>query len=65
MRESLGEAEIIEHFQTFARFKTGSTASVGKMFELLEARKAELHIMQYSIKQATVEQIFNKFAQED
>ena len=35
------------------------------MFELLESEKEKLGIMQYSIKQATVEQIFNKFAEED
>jgi len=35
------------------------------MFSLLESKKAELYIMQYSIRQATVEQIFNKFAEED
>lgn len=39
LRQSLGEAEIIEHFQTFVRFKTGMNVSVGKMFNLLESRK--------------------------
>ena len=38
---------------------------MGKMFNLLESKKSELYVMQYSIRQATVEQIFNKFAEED
>lgn len=35
------------------------------MFNLLESKKPELYIMQYSIRQATVEQIFNQFAEEE
>ena len=38
---------------------------MGKMFNLLESKKSELYVMQYSIRQATVEQIFNKFAEDD
>ena len=65
LREAFGELEVIEHFQSYVRFKTGSNAHVGRLFEILEAKKQELDIMQYSIKQASVEQIFNKFAEED
>jgi ATP-binding cassette subfamily A (ABC1) protein 3 len=54
LKQALSEADIIEHFQTFVRFKTGNAVSVGKMFSLLESKKFELYIMQYSIKQATV-----------
>ena len=35
------------------------------MFEFMEEKKEELFIQQYSIKQVTVEQIFNRFAEED
>jgi len=37
---------------------------VGKMFEVLENEKVKLEIDSYSIKQATVEQIFNRFAED-
>jgi hypothetical protein len=35
LKDSLGGIEIIEHLQTFVRFKTGTNVSVGKMFNLL------------------------------
>lgn len=35
------------------------------MFDFLENKKEEFQIQQYSIKQVTVEQIFNRFAEED
>ena len=38
--------------------------SVGKMFEVLETEKTKLEVDSYSIKQATVEQIFNRFAED-
>jgi ATP-binding cassette subfamily A (ABC1) protein 3 len=47
------------------RFKTSERVSVGRLFEYLEDKKSELYILQYSIRQATVEQIFNKFAEEE
>lgn len=65
LRKEVGEIEVLEHFQTYVRFKTQDKLPVGRLFELLEAKKDELSIMQYSIRQATVEQIFNKFAEED
>lgn len=34
------------------------------MFEVLENEKKKLEIDSYSIKQATVEQIFNRFAED-
>lgn len=62
MENKFGGCEVIESFQTFIRFKVRATLSVGKMFEVLENEKDKLEIDSYSIKQATVEQIFNKFA---
>lgn len=56
---------MIENFQTFIRFKSGSSVSAGKLFDILEKGKSDLDILQYSIKQASVEQIFNKFADEN
>ena len=59
----LGEYLVIEHFQTFYRFKIKTQVSVGKVFGIFEKSKAELNIVQYSVKQATIEQIFNLFAE--
>ena len=36
---------------------------MGKLFEFFEKEKDRLNIQQYTIKQASVEQIFNKFAE--
>ena len=65
LQKALGDISIIENFQTYVRFKTMEKIQIGKMFGLLEEKKEQLGIMQYSIKQATVEQIFNKFAEDD
>ena len=64
MENRFGGCEVIESFQTFIRFKVKATLSVGKMFEVLESEKTKLEIDSYSIKQATVEQIFNRFAED-
>jgi ATP-binding cassette subfamily A (ABC1) protein 3 len=64
MESRFGGCEVIESFQTFIRFKVKATLSVGKMFEVLESEKTKLEIDSYSIKQATVEQIFNRFAED-
>ena len=57
-----GEVEELERLQTFARLKLRGKPSVGKLFAFFEKEKGRLSIQQYSIKQASVEQIFNKFA---
>ena len=54
---------MIEHFQTFYRFKIETQISIGKVFGLFETHKIELKIASYSVKQATIEQIFNLFAE--
>ena len=64
MEMKFGGCEVIESFQTFIRFKVKANLSVGKMFEVLETDKGKLEIDSYSIKQATVEQIFNRFAED-
>jgi hypothetical protein len=40
------------------------SAQLGKMFNIVQKLTQELGIQQYSLKQSTVEQIFNKFAAE-
>jgi hypothetical protein len=36
---------------------------VSQLFDFFERKKQELNIQQYTIKQASVEQIFNRFAE--
>ncbi|KAL4489354.1 hypothetical protein ABPG72_019009 [Tetrahymena utriculariae] len=58
----LGEYNIIEHFDDFYRFRILSDISIGKMFEVFENNKNDLLFENYSVKQASIEQIFNLFA---
>jgi len=64
-RQSFGEINIIEHFQSFYRFRASNNITIGNFFGLLERNKSELRIQQYSIKQGSIEQIFNNFAAEE
>jgi len=64
-RENFGEISIIEHFESFYRFKAPNQMTVGNFFGLLENNKSQLNIQQYSIKQGSIEQIFNHFAAEE
>ncbi len=63
IRSKIGEFKLIEHFQSFYRFKIETSISIGKVFGSFEANKNQLLISQYSVKQATIEQIFNMFAE--
>jgi ATP-binding cassette subfamily A (ABC1) protein 3 len=58
-----GQVGVIEHFHSFYRFKILSQVSIGKIFGTLEDNKDKLQIVHYSVKQTTIEQIFNMFAQ--
>jgi len=62
LNQQLGQVKVIEHFHSFYKFKTQPNISIGKMFDLLEENKQALDIVQYSIKQTPIEQIFNIFA---
>ncbi|KAL4488936.1 hypothetical protein ABPG72_005723 [Tetrahymena utriculariae] len=62
IKEQLGDFSVIEHFDDFYRFRIESSISIGKMFEAFEQNKSRLSIQNYSVKQATIEQIFNLFA---
>jgi len=56
------EVKLIEHFQSFYRYKISSDISIGQVFGIFEENKEKLNIMQYSVKQSSLEQIFNAFA---
>ncbi|EAS01530.2 ABC transporter family protein (macronuclear) [Tetrahymena thermophila SB210] len=64
IESSFGSFSIIEHFSNLYRFKVeNTTSSIGKLFELFEKSKKELNISSYNVRQATIEQIFNNFAE--
>jgi ATP-binding cassette, subfamily A (ABC1), member 3 len=57
------EVEELERLQTFIRLKIKGKPRIGGLFDFFETNKKRLRIQQYTIKQASVEQIFNKFAE--
>jgi len=62
LQKKFTDLSITEHFQSFYRFKIASDISIGKVFGFFEERKTEMKIVQYSVKQTSIEQIFNAFA---
>lgn len=62
LKESFNQTTLIEHFSSFYRFKINTNMSIGKVFGLFEDHKSEYDIIQYSVKQTSIEQIFNLFA---
>ena len=56
-------AEFIENNFLFKLKKTPDSKSIGFLFALLEKEKDECEITEYSIQQTSLEQIFNKFAE--
>ncbi|EGR31657.1 hypothetical protein IMG5_105060 [Ichthyophthirius multifiliis] len=63
LEKEFGNIEVIEHLEDFFRFRIESIISIGKIFGCFEKNKEQLKISEYSLKQATIEQIFNQFAQ--
>ena len=56
-------AEFIENNFLFKIKKSENAKSIGFLFTLLETQKDPCQITEYSIQQTSLEQIFNKFAQ--
>ena len=54
---------MTERYLSMNWFKLSAKIPLGEVFGELEANKNELHIEQYSVKQTSIEQIFNHFAQ--
>ena len=57
-------SEFIENSFLFKLKKGPETKSIGFLFGLFEKYKEECFIAEYSIQQTSLEQIFNKFAQD-
>lgn len=62
LNENLGECELIEHFYSFYRIKVKTEITISALFGTIEEQKNKLQIKYYSIRQTTLEQIFNMFA---
>ena len=56
-------AEFIENNFLFKIKKTAKSKTIGFLFTLIEAQKEPCEITEYSIQQTSLEQIFNKFAE--
>ena len=56
-------AEFIENNFLFKIKKSENSKSIGFLFTLLEKQKESCEITEYSIQQTSLEQIFNKFAE--
>lgn len=63
IEKAFGHTEIIETLQTFLKLKVVKRPNIGRMFDFFEDNKQHYGIQQYTIKQASVEQIFNRFAE--
>ena len=65
MRMSFSGSEIIEEHQGFLQYHIGSSSTrLSEMFGILEENAASLNIVDYSVSQTTLDQIFVKFAKE-
>ena len=56
-------SEFIENNFLFKIKKSNNSKSIGFLFTLLEKEKDACEITEYSIQQTSLEQIFNKFAE--
>ena len=64
LRENFDEVKIEEHYLTFFKIKiiNDENISLGGIFNLIEINKKSLKIAGYSLSQTTLDQIFNRFA---
>jgi len=57
--QDFGIVEILEHYSDYFKFKIHKTEkSIGYLFGLIESKKEEFAISEYSVTQTTLEQIF-------
>lgn len=57
--------QVLEHYSNSYKMKVSrDNFSIGYLFGMMEAIKAELNISEYSVSQTSLEQIFNNFAKE-
>ncbi|CAG9318442.1 unnamed protein product [Blepharisma stoltei] len=64
LKSEFNDVEIIERYGNLSKFKIlkQENRSVGYLFSVIEEKKQELRISEYSLSQTSLEQIFNNFA---
>ena len=62
MKERFGLAQLLENVNAFFRYKVPDGLKISQLFGELERNQQKLFLAQYSVKQATIEQIFINFA---
>eukprot|EP00049_Salpingoeca_infusionum_P024784 m.17093 g.17093 ORF g.17093 m.17093 type:complete len:1663 (+) comp7307_c0_seq1:134-5122(+) len=63
VKENLVSAQVDERFGNRIVFRVSlQDSDLVRVFEMLEAHKGTLHIQEYAVSQATLEQVFLKFA---
>eukprot|EP00347_Sterkiella_histriomuscorum_P006793 403351411 len=61
--DKFGEVDVLEHYNDYYKLRVPrSELSIGKVFSLIENQKEQFKISEYSASQTTLEQIFQKFA---
>ena len=57
------QVEILEHCSDFYKFRVPKEdKTIGYLFGMIEDKKTEFNISEYSVSQTTLEQIFQNFA---
>jgi ATP-binding cassette subfamily A (ABC1) protein 3 len=66
LKASFMQVTPIEHYLSFYKFKVEKQPdkSLGYLFSVLETNKEGLRILEYSVRQTSLEQIFNMFARQ-
>jgi len=69
LKNLFGNVTLVESFQSFFRFKIENTVQLSKVFGFFEknvsfglTQRRQMGVLQYSVKQTTIEQIFIGFA---
>lgn len=61
--DDFGQVEILEHYNDYYKMRVPrGTKSIGFVFSLIENKREEYKISEYSASQTTLEQIFQTFA---
>lgn len=63
LTQSFSQVELIEQCSDFFKFRMPrDDQTIGYLFGIVEQKKAELNISEYSVSQTSLEQIFQQFA---
>ena len=63
LAQEFDQVELLEQFGGYFRFRAPTSGkTIGSIFGMIESRKADFNIAEYSVSQTTLEQIFQTFA---